>query len=51
MNKPTYQKGAGPKSDFTKDAWQQLCWNHASEKGVPLSVSVFRTPYHGTVSN
>ena len=27
-------KGGGapmPKSDFNKDAWQQLCCNHASE--------------------
>ena len=36
--------GAGAlmsKCDFNKDAEQQICWNHASEGGVALSMRVF----------
>ena len=39
-----------PKCDFSKDAEQQICWNQAFEGGVPQSVRVFGTPYHGMVS-
>ena len=38
------------KRDFNKDAELQVCWNHASEGGVPLSVRVFEIPYHGMFS-
>ena len=46
-------QGAGAsmsKCDFNKVAELQICWNHVSEGGVPLSVCVFGTPYHGMVS-
>ena len=38
------------KCDFNKNAEQQLCWNHASQGGVRLSVGIFWTPYHGMVT-